>query len=105
MKFTIDGVVGSPIEPAIIHFGTLGVEENEGDNIIVYPNPSKNVFNVEGEGLRKVEIVNAYGQLIFTKEIAGDYLQIDLGNRSAGVYMLRVVTEKGIKTQQIIKNN
>ena len=105
MRFAIDGIVGTPIEPAIIRFGTLGVDENDGDNIIVYPNPSKNVFNVEGEGLRKVEIVNAYGQLIFTKEITDDYLQIDLSNRSAGVYMLRVVTEKGIKTQQIIKNN
>ena len=100
-----DETVGTPTAPAILHFGSLGMNENGQENVQVYPNPSKDVFNIKGGGIRKVEIINAYGQVICTKEVKDDFVQIDLGNRAVGVYLLRVVTDKGITTQQIIKNN
>lgn len=100
-----DETIGTPAAPAVLHFGLLGMDENGQEKVQVYPNPSKDVFNIRGNGMRKVEVINAYGQVIFTKEVRGNFVQIDLGDSAAGVYMLRVVTDKGITTKQIIKNN
>jgi len=100
MKYVVDGIEGSPTEPVVLHFNPLSANE---DWVRVYPNPSKDVFNIEGEGIQKVEVVNAFGQVIYVKEIEDNAMQIDLGNCASGVYMLRVVSEKGITTQQILK--
>ena len=100
-----DETVGTPVDPALLHFGMMGAHENNLNQVRVYPNPSKDVFNIEGDGIRKVEVINAYGQVVFAKEAKGNFLQIDMSNCAVGIYMLRVVTDNGIMTQQIIKNN
>jgi hypothetical protein len=69
----------------------------------VYPNPTKGIFNVEGEGIRKIEVMDAYGLVIFSKEVDKGILQIDLGGRAAGAYLLRVVTDKGVTTKKLVK--
>ncbi len=100
IKYVVDGIEGSPTEPVVLHFNPLSASE---DCVRVYPNPSKDVFNIEGEGIQKVEVVNAFGQVVYIREAEGDAIRIDLGNCASGVYMLRVVSEKGITTQQILK--
>ena len=100
-----DETVGTPVDPALLHFGMMGAHENNLNQVRVYPNPSKDVFNIEGDGIRKVEVINAYGQVVFAKEAKGNFLQIDMSNCAVGIYMLRVVTDNGIMTQQIIKNS
>ncbi len=103
LMYNNDETVGTPTEPAVFHFGSMGMDENGREKVQVYPNPSKDMFNIEGDGICKVEVINAYGQVIYTKEVKDDFMQIDLGNHAIGVYLLRVVTEKGIMTQQLIK--
>ena len=100
MTYVVDGIEGSPAEPIVLHFNSSSTSEAM---VQVYPNPSKDVFNVKGEGIRKVEVVNAFGQVVYAQEVGNDTVQIDLGNYANGVYMLRVVTEKGIETQRIVK--
>jgi uncharacterized repeat protein (TIGR02543 family) len=103
LTYTIDGTFGTPTEPVVIHFEKLGVGEVAFDKVHVYPNPSEDVFNVEGKDMRKIEVVNAYGQVVYNKETRENNVRIDMSNRANGVYLLRVVTDRGIKTQQIIK--
>jgi hypothetical protein len=103
LTYTIDGTFGTPLEPEVIHFEKLGVEEVAFDKVHVYPNPSEDVFNVEGKDMRKIEVVNAYGQVVYNKETRENNVKIDMSNRANGVYLLRVFTDRGIKTQQIIK--
>ena len=47
----------------------VGIEENEGQQCRVYPNPAKDRFTVEGTGT--MTVTNAMGQEILTKEIDG----------------------------------
>lgn len=47
----------------------VGIEENEGQQCRVYPNPAKDRFTVEGTGT--MTVTNAMGQEIMTKEIDG----------------------------------
>ena len=103
MDYVKNGIVGTLTEPAVLHFGTLGVDDFEQVVVNVFPNPSNGIFNVEGNGIRKIEVMDALGQIILSKEVEDDSLQINLSNNASGVYLLRVITDNGISTNQIIK--
>ncbi len=103
MIYSNNGVIGSLTEPTVLHFGTLGLNEDDQSVVNIYPNPSKDIFNIEGFGVRKVEIINLYGQVIYSKEVKEDNLQIDLSDRAIGTYLLRVVTDNGVITKQLVK--
>ncbi len=47
----------------------VGIEENEGQQCKVYPNPAKGRFTVEGTGT--LTVTNTLGQTILTQEIEG----------------------------------
>lgn len=101
--YSNDDIVGNPIEPAVLHFGPLGIGENGFDFVNVYPNPSNNVFNIEGKNICKIEVISALGQVLYSKEANGDFIKIDLSNYNSGIYTLRVVTNNQIITKQLIK--
>ena len=103
MVYTADAIAGTLTDPATICFGTLGLNDNVLANTVVYPNPSNGVFNIQGEGITKIEVLNIYGQVIMSSENEGDIQQVDLSEYSAGVYMLRVFTDNGTVSKQIVK--
>ena len=105
MVYTADAIIGTLSEPATIEFGTTGLNDNAQVNAVVYPNPSNGVFNVKCEGIQKVEVVNVYGQVVVSKEVRADDIQIDLGDKANGAYMLRIVTDNGVVVKNLIKNN
>ena len=47
----------------------VGIEENEGQQCKVYPNPAKDCFTVEGTGT--MTVTNTLGQTVVTQEIDG----------------------------------
>lgn len=103
LTYVADGIEGTPTEPVTLHFGTLGLNESEKDVVNIFPNPSDGIFSIEGMGVRKIEVVDAYGQIILSKETKNDFEQIDLSDNADGLYLLRVVTSNGITTKQLIK--
>ena len=103
LTYTADGMEGTVTEPVTLHFGTLGLNDNEHDFVNIFPNPSNGIFNIEGNGLRKIEVVNAFGQTVLLREVENNLMQIDLGDKAAGVYLLRVITNNGITTKQLVK--
>lgn len=102
VQYETDGMVGSLIEPVTLRFGTLGVGVGMRLPVHIYPNPSKGVFNIEGVGIRKFEVVDAYGQVILSEEVQSDNNQINLSGNAAGAYLLRVVTDKGVATKKLV---
>jgi len=103
LMFTANGALGTPAEPLVLYFGTTGVDESEQVRINIYPNPSNGVFNVEGNGIQRVEVLNAMGQTLFIQETQDNRIQIDLSGKAKGMYLLRVVTENGILSNQLLK--
>jgi hypothetical protein len=103
ITFAADGMEGTLSEPMTLRFGTTKLDENEWSKVLVYPNPSNGVFNIQGQGIRKVEVFNAFGQAVVSEETSNDHLQIDLSRYADGCYMLRVVTDNGIINRQLIK--
>ena len=103
LTYTTDAIIGNLLEPTILHFGTLGLNDNINHMVNIYPNPSNNIFNIEGNAIRKVEVINAFGQIVYAKETKGGNLQIDLSNCAIGTYILRVVSDEGVSIKQLIK--
>ena len=103
ITFAADGMEGTLSEPMTLRFGTTKLDENELSKVLVYPNPSNGVFNIQGQGIRKIEVFNAFGQAVVSEETSNDHLQIDLSRYADGCYMLRVVTDNGISNLQLIK--
>ncbi len=78
-------------------------EVGEGnENVVLYPNPNNGSFQL---GIRNgqlgmnanVEVYNMLGEKIFSKQLAisNGQLTIDLGTKSPGVYMYRMISERG----------
>ena len=103
ITFAADGMEGTLSEPMALRFGTTKLDENELSKVLVYPNPSNGVFKIQGQGIRKIEVFNAFGQAVVSEETSNDHLQIDLSRYADGCYMLRVVTDNGISNRQLIK--
>jgi hypothetical protein len=61
----------------------------------LYPNPTANVLNVEGEGLSSVEIYNTIGQRVMTQEVNGNKALINTESLNSGVYFIRVYANDG----------
>lgn len=103
LTYTTDAILGTPSEPVTLHFGPLGVNDNVKTMVNVYPNPSDDIFNIEGKDIQKVEVVDNLGQIILSQEIENDRIQINLNKRAKGVYLLRIITNNGITTNRLIK--
>jgi hypothetical protein len=78
-----------------------GIENIEDNSIIIYPNPATEWLMISGEWLIKgVEIFDVSG-----KSIVKYFNQnrIDVSTLSQGIYLIKIETDKGIKTERFIK--
>ena len=81
----------------------------EVENVIsaVYPNPTKGAVKIEAEGIKNVSVYNSLGQLVETSQCGVsntakcDVFEYDFSNHEAGVYFIKVETEKGVETKRV----
>lgn len=73
---------------------TEGVEELE-NNLKLYPNPTANVLNVEGEGMRSIEVYNTVGQRVMIQVVDGNKAQLNTESLNNGVYFIRILVNDG----------
>jgi hypothetical protein len=71
-----------------------GVNELE-ETLKIYPNPTSGVLNVQGEGMRSIEVYNTIGQCVMTQEVNGNDIQVNTESLNNGIYFLRVRANDG----------
>jgi hypothetical protein len=79
-------------------------------NLDVYPNPSRDVFNVTftSEDVQDLEVrvVNVVGEVVYTdnlQQFVGEYTKvIDLATYTKGVYFLEITTDNGVVNKKLI---
>lgn len=86
--------------------GLLGINELTVQNgeYTVFPNPTKGIINFKSTSREQllagnyVEIYNILGEKVLTQKLTmvNSQFSIDLNNNPAGLYMYRVLTEKGV---------
>ena len=92
----------SDVEDYGVYFvSSLGTENIEHTNLKVYPNPVKDILNIETNALEDVniEIYSMSGQLIKSIKSDSQHIQIDVSMLSSGTYILKIdnTSQKFIK--------
>ncbi|MCC5917565.1 MAG: T9SS type A sorting domain-containing protein [Cryomorphaceae bacterium] len=87
----------------------ISVPDNPSPEIIeVYPNPSKGVFQIRlpnDQKTTEVRVHNLEGKMVFqTQTNDKSVLEIDLGNLSAGNYVLEIISEGNSVIKRLILN-
>ena len=80
--------------------------EKMSDNIVLYPNPVVDKLTVSVADLAKQTKVNIYnlnGMLIYSSEITGSTAEIDMSRYASGMYIVKLVNDKGIFVKRVIK--
>ena len=80
------------------------------NNIIVYPNPTKDIFHIEFSSLQRqdieLRIINLIGEVVYLENInnfIGQYHNfVSLSTYSKSIYFLEIQTSKGIINKKII---
>jgi hypothetical protein len=80
------------------------VAENELPQVTFYPNPAKESVNILAEdGLRLIAVYNVSGQQTTKVDLDGEHkFLLNTNNYRSGVYIVNIVTEKGVTTQRLI---
>ena len=82
---------------------SMGTDMEE--NISIFPNPTKNILNVESTSLiKEIELVNPLGLALFRNNAINSYnCQLNLDNYPTGTYLIKVLTNSGQATKKVIK--
>lgn len=86
---------------------TEDIKSND-DKLIIYPNPAKTVVTIDAkefEGVIKdISLINIQGQEVGLYSITENQKDIDLqlGDYSEGVYLVKIQSDKGVFTKKIL---
>ncbi len=81
---------------------TAVTETEYQEHIIIYPNPSAGQFIVEGENIRKIEIIDIIGRTVYSSLINQTRQSIDLSTQQRGIYFVEVTTNRGTTINKLI---
>jgi hypothetical protein len=86
--------------------GTLSTSDFELDNVVIYPNPSNNIFNIKlNQQNDKFNYVvsDLSGKVILKRDnISESQHKLDMTSYSAGIYFLNINTQNGSVTKKLI---
>ncbi len=78
---------------------TVGIDDVDGLNVNLYPNPTSRYLNVESaEGISEVVVYNVIGQQVIRHAVNGNATQLDLGSLTTGNYTLQIRSLNGEQT-------
>ncbi len=82
--------------------GVVSVELLE-ENIEIYPNPAKDVLNINSAfAIKEVEIYDALNRLIEKRKANKRNIQLNIANYKAGSYIVKINTTKGSVKKKLI---
>jgi hypothetical protein len=98
-----DGVTATS---GLINFTTLadGITDYElATNL--YPNPTAGQFTIHNSQftIHNVNVYDVYGKLLKTVEANANTVELDVRDFAAGMYFVRISTEKGVVTKSFVK--
>ena len=108
----LDYTEAEELSKAVVADGDAMDADRYLTDIVVYPNPTKDVVNVQctmdNVQCSGIEVVDIYGKIITTvgtRFIASDQtpVQINVSGLAAGMYFVRVTTDRGVVTKPFVK--
>ncbi len=84
----------------------LNVDENEKETLKIYPNPAKNILNIDCGKLKTPMLVvyNCLGQEVMRRNLSANKNQIQLDDLSDGLYLFSIYSQnKQVKQGKLVK--
>ena len=78
----------------------VSIDATEATNVVLYPNPTTSVLNIEADGVQEVSVVDLSGRTVMNVK---NTKSINMSNLANGVYYVRVITNNAISSQKVIK--
>lgn len=76
---------------------SVGIGENSGDVISVYPNPANEYFTIKSNQNGSASIIDVTGKVVIDTKIVSGSNNINIANLSAGIYFVNTLMEDGSK--------
>jgi len=87
----------------IVNWG-VGINEIATSDLIIAPNPIADALEIKTTlQLNNIFIINTFGQIVLTSQITVNHHRLNIASLPAGIYFIRIETEKGIAIRRIIK--
>lgn len=77
------------------------IVENALSNVNIYPNPARNILNVNNVENANVNIYAINGQLVKSMANVNGSVQVDLSDMAAGMYIVRMQSGNDVRTEKI----
>ena len=87
----------------MVDFGATVLENANGIEISLYPNPTIDKLSVVSEGIDHVVVINLMGQEVLCQSANANETVLDLSVLPQGTYFIKVVTEKGSAIKKVMK--
>lgn len=98
-----EGKTGTYLLSINVVIGT-GIEESDETPFCVYPNPVKDMVNVNCKGMEEIKLFNAVGQMVRIIHVKGsESVQINMADLPDGVYILQAVGDNRLLSRRIVK--
>lgn len=83
-----------------------GIDELSGwdDELLLYPNPSQGEFNFTSEQPLFIIVSDVNGKEVYRKRWDAGNIKIDINDQAGGVYLLRTISDDGLRKAVLIKN-
>jgi endoglucanase len=103
-KFTITSIKIEEILETVAVV-VLGNEEEKNDTTIVAPNPTGGMLRIENlEQINTLEMTDIMGRIFLEENVKGQKsVEIDLSNKSEGMYLLKLKGDKKTIVRKVIK--
>ncbi len=83
---------------------TVGVGEQKGNNITLYPNPVNDKLTIEAEAaLGTVEIYNLMGALVYSQKGCANKVEVNTSELQSGIYFIRLTNDNASETRRFVK--
>ena len=84
--------------------GILGTNDNSIEGLVVYPNPAKDMLNINAQTeITSVEVINVLGQVMLSEKSVATDIQMDMSSLSSGTYFVRINSENNSTVVQVLK--
>lgn len=97
--------VSTKLKPNMIYVGGLGINEHSSASVSVFPNPVKDVLNIQGSAnIEEVTLTNMVGQVVLNQKADNATLTVNTSSLKSGVYNLRIKMADGFVNKKIVVN-
>jgi PKD repeat protein len=105
LKVTGEWGSNTLVKSDYIYVGGVGMGENSMATVSIFPNPVKDVLNIQGtSNIQEVKVFNQVGQLVISQKVDVQNMTINTSNLKSGIYNLQVKMADGFVNKKIVVN-